>query len=171
MCNRIGETSCPIRHTIVYITLISYLDNDNFPAPTGRDRSLCRTWCVNARMRTKVADFSMDSGCFWPCEKVKGVRRVCRVSEQQQVQLTRVCSYCRARWSEPSPAMALLLPPPPPPPPPLESFFARLASTLARLRWRHPRRYLEAYLLSLCDTLNSFVWAGCQCGRVLGGLC
>lgn len=139
--------------------LSCYLDNVSFPAPIGLASSLCRTRCANGRTRLKVADFQMESGCCWPCERLTGgtVRAQCvsvnggQSSEQQQVQLTRVCSYCSARWSEPSPAMALLVVVVPPMP---VCLFGRLASTLARRRGRRPRRYLFDYLLSFCDTLT-----------------
>lgn len=167
----VRTTMSLIRHARVWNTFSCYLDNVSFPAPIELASSLRRTRCVGGRTRFKVADFWMESGCCWPCESLRGGRCVLKCvsvdggqsSEQQQVQLTRVCSYCSARWSEPSPAMALLVVPPPPPL--LVCLFGRLASTLARLRGRHPRRSLSDYLLSSCDTLTHLCDLGASAGE------
>lgn len=82
-------------------------------------------------------------------------------SGQQQVQLTKVCSYCSARWSDPSPAMAPL------PPPPRLSGPATCLDFVARLR-QESRADVSLLYLFPCGCLNHRADPSVRVG-VLGG--
>lgn len=82
---------------------------------------------------------------------------------QQQVQLTKVCSYCSARWSDPFPAMAPLLLPPPP----RLSGPATCLDFVARLR-QESRADVSLLCLFPCGYLNHRADPSVRVG-VLGG--